>query len=232
VLIVVGVALLAGGIVLDKRTPAPTPHPLQMAEATLPAQPQSPGAGREPTLPVDPVGAPAPPQPDPSQPVASAGARLPRSKATREAQPPPVERAPPPAPAPIASLEPVKPAPATETPPPPTPPPAQKQEVPAVDPEQVKKVAAKRQKYGEILWTTPQDQETARKYAVLMEALVATNDTDLACKAVSDWRRYAAANCQWVSSDVLNLVLPWLDAINTQCGKASLAKSELMRCTK
>lgn len=103
---------------------------------------------------------------------------------------------------------------------------------PAVDPALVKKVIARRNMYSETLWVTPQDQETAQKYALLMKDLLATGDAELGCKAVQDWRRYSAADCRWVSGEVLEIVVPKLDALNQQCGTASLQRSELMRCAR
>jgi uncharacterized caspase-like protein len=103
---------------------------------------------------------------------------------------------------------------------------------PAVDPALVKKVIARRNMYSETLWVTPQDQETAQKYALLMKDLLATGDAELSCKAVQDWRRYSAADCRWVSGEILELVAPNLDVLNQQCGTASLKRSELMRCAR
>lgn len=87
-----------------------------------------------------------------------------------------------------------------------------------------------RARLAETLFDTPWDASVTTAYLALTREMTESGNAELACVAIADWRRYAAAKCKWVKRDVVRRVAAMSAALNALCPRDDITDKDLDGC--
>lgn len=90
------------------------------------------------------------------------------------------------------------------------------------DPETVRRLNAAFARIDDVLDADPGDEDAVNTFLSLMPGVEASQDEQLACRAVKGWKRYSTRSCRKVRSDALDGARRYLDELNRICPDADV----------